>query len=255
MADGPDPPDPDTARTPRQERRDGDVAGEDPAARPVVRRTDLSASVGDYLKAIWLLGKEGPAATGDLARALGVTAPSVTGMLGKLKRLGFIRYRRYYGAELTERGREEALRLVRRHRLLETFLLRDLGFRWDEVHREAEAMEHVMSERFTERLADHLGQPTHDPHGDPIPRPDGSMPRTPSTALGGVALGRRFTVSRVLSQDAAVLAYVTELGIGPGSELEVRGREPVGNLLTVRVGERDVAVSRELAALILGRVH
>ncbi len=219
------------------------------------KRTDLSTSVGDYLKAIWVLARDGPAATGDLARALGVTAPSVTGMFGKLKRLGLIRYRRYYGAELTDAGRAEALRLVRRHRLLETFLLRELGFRWDEVHREAEAMEHVMSERFTERLADHLGQPTHDPHGDPIPRSDGSLPRTPSTALVDVAAGKRFTVSRVLSQDPAVLSYVTEVGLGPGSELAVRGREPLGNLLTIEVEGAPVAVSRELASLILGRVH
>jgi len=232
--------------------------GEDPVDLAVVsgavNPADLSASVGDYLKAIWVLGRDGPATTGDLARVLGVTAPSVTGMLGKLKRLGLIRYRRYYGAELTEDGRAEALRLVRRHRLLETFLIRDLGFSWDEVHREAEAMEHVMSERFTERLADHLGQPTHDPHGDPIPRADGSLPTTPSTALGDVAVGRRFIVSRVLSQDPDVLAYITEHGLGPGSELEVRGREPVGNLLRVSVEGEGVAVSRELAGLILGRV-
>lgn len=217
--------------------------------------TGLSTSVGDYLKAIWVLAPEGPASTGDIARALGVTAPSVTGMLGKLKRLGLIRYRPYYGAELTAEGRREALRLLRRHRLLETFLIRDLGYGWDEVHAEAEAMEHVMSERFTARLATHLGEPSHDPHGDPIPRADGSVPRSPSTALSDVPVGRRFSVSRVLSQDPEVLGYVTELGLGPGAEVRVERREPRGGLVVVRRGDAEVAVSRDLASVMLGALE
>lgn len=215
--------------------------------------TTLSTSVGDYLKAIWVVGNEGPASTGDIARELEVTAPSVTGMLGKLKRLGLIEYRRYYGAELTDAGREAALRLIRRHRLLETFLFRDLGFSWDEVHEQAETMEHVMSERFTERLAEHLGQPSHDPHGDPIPRPDGSLPNTPSAVLADVAVGRRFYVSRVLSQDTEVLGYLKRLGIEPGAELTLQGREPRGNAVQLRVGAAPpIALSRELASVVLG---
>jgi len=219
------------------------------------RKASLSTSVGDYLKAIWVIARDEPAATGDIARALGVTASSVTGMLGKLKRMGLIRYRPYYGAQLSVAGRAEALRLIRRHRLLETFLIRDLGYSWDEVHEEAEAMEHVMSGRFTERLADHLGQPTHDPHGDPIPRDDGSVPSTPSTGLCDVAVGQWFTVSRILSQDAEVLAYVTELGVHPGSRLRVEAKEPIGELLTVALGDELLSISRDLARLILGGVE
>ena len=215
-------------------------------------RTALSTSVGDYLKAIWVIARDGPAATGDIARALGVTASSVTGMLGKLKRMNLIRYKPYYGAQLTGVGRGEALRLVRRHRLLETFLIRDLGYTWDEVHEEAERMEHVMSVRFTERLAEHLGQPSHDPHGDPIPGDDGSVPATPSTALCDVREGADFTVSRILSQDADVLGYVTELGIGPGSVLHVEAREPLGDVMMVRFAGRRLSISRELGSLILG---
>lgn len=222
---------------------------------PTPAGTYLSTAVGDYLKAIWGIARDEPAGTGDIARALGVTASSVTGMLGKLKRLGLIRYRRYHGAQLTPAGRSEALRLIRRHRLLETFLIRDLGYSWDEVHEEAEAMEHVMSGRFTERLADHLGQPSHDPHGDPIPREDGRLPSTPSTGLCDVAVGRAFVVSRVLSQDAEVLAYATELGIHPGSRIRVESREPLGDLMTVRVDAGELSISRELARLILGAVQ
>lgn len=217
--------------------------------------SSLSASVGDYLKAIWVIARDEPAGTGDIARALGVNASSVTGMLNKLKRMGLIRYRPYYGAQLTADGRSEALRLVRRHRLLETFLIRDLGYSWDEVHEEAEAMEHVMSGRFTERLAAHLGQPSHDPHGDPIPRDDGTVPSTPSTGLCDVPAGKDFVVSRILSQDPEVLAYVTELGIGPGTQLRVESREPVGELLMVRADGRPLAISRELGRLILGAVR
>ncbi len=214
--------------------------------------TSLSTSVGDYLKAIWVIARDGPAGTGDIARSLEVKASSVTGMLGKLKRMGLIRYKPYYGAQLTRAGRSEALRLIRRHRLLETFLIRDLGYGWDEVHEEAERMEHVMSVRFTERLAAHLGQPTHDPHGDPIPGDDGRVPDTPSTALCEVPVGVEFTVSRILSQDADVLAYLTELGIEPGSVLVVAAKEPVGDLLSVRLGDEPLSISHELACVILG---
>ena len=215
-------------------------------------RTSLSTSVGDYLKAIWVIARDGPAGTGDIARALGVKASSVTGMLGKLKRMGLIRYKPYQGAQLTGAGRGEALRLVRRHRLLETFLIRDLGYAWDEVHEEAERMEHVMSVRFTERLAEHLGQPSHDPHGDPIPQDDGTVPATPSTALCEVPVGAAFTVSRILSQDPDVLAYVTELGVGPGTVLRVEAKEPLGEMLTIRLGSEHLSISHELACLILG---
>lgn len=231
------------------------IAAATPAATPSATPSaaPLSASVGDYLKAIWVVGPDGPAATGDIARELDVTAQSVTGMLGKLKRMGLIEYQRYYGAELTPEGRAQALRLIRKHRLLETFLIRDLGFSWDEVHEQAEAMEHVMSDRFTDRLAEHLGQPTHDPHGDPIPRPDGTLPVTPDAVLAEVEVGRRFRVSRVLSQDAEVLAYLERLRIRPGAQLTVLGREPRGNMLELRVADAPpLALSRELASVVLG---
>jgi DtxR family Mn-dependent transcriptional regulator len=130
--------------------------------------SDLSVSVGDYLKALWLRSQDGSVSTGDLAMHLAVSPPSVTGMLNKLKKLGLVTYERYYGAQLTPQGRQEALRLIRRHRLVETFLIDYLDYTWEEVHQEAELMEHAMTDRFTERLAKRLGQPLFDPHGDPI---------------------------------------------------------------------------------------
>ncbi len=223
----------------------------------------LSSSVGDYLKTIWLLSTNGGGSvgTGEIARELGVTAPSVTGLLGKMHSHGLVIYQPYTGAELTAEGLREAVRLVRRHRLLETFMITELGFGWDEVHAEAELMEHVVSDEFTERLAKHLGQPQFDPHGDPIPRADGSMPTAPHTPLALLQMGERFVVHRVPSQESEVLAYLESMGVEPGAELRLKQREPGGNLLILeRTGPgepgatQQVSLSREMAGLVLGQV-
>lgn len=222
----------------------------------------LSSSVGDYLKAIWLLAETDAAATGEIARALGVTAPSVTSMLGKMRGLGLVSYVPYRGAILTVRGRKEALRLLRRHRLLETFMINELGFGWEEVHAEAELMEHVISDAFTERLALHLGEPEFDPHGDPIPRADGTLPAAPEAPLAGLSPGQRFKVHRVLSQDSDVLSYLIELGVRPGAVLRLLSVEPGGNLMRFELtGEARAdgapaapfPLSKKLAAIVLGK--
>ena len=128
-----------------------------------------SSSVGDYLKAVWEVAgsPEEAAVTKDVAARLSVSPASVTNMFVRLQEMGLVEYERYQGAVLTDRGLEEALRLVRRHRLIETFLLRYLGYPWEKVHEEAEKLEHAVSDEFTRRLADFLGHPDHDPHGDP----------------------------------------------------------------------------------------
>lgn len=219
-----------------------------------VRSRDLSVSVGDYLKALWLCSHDGSVSTGDLATHLAVSPPSVTGMLNKLKKLGLVTYERYYGAQLTPQGEQEALRLIRRHRLVETFLIDYLNYSWEEVHQEAELMEHAMTDRFTERLAKRLGQPLFDPHGDPIPRADGTIPDQPSIPLAEVPIGKRLEVTRVRSQDADILQYITSLGVKPGAEVEVTAREPYGGLLQITLNGLQQAVSRELASLIEGQV-
>ena len=138
---------------------------------------DPSSSVGDYLKAVWeLTGASGGAAsTKEVAGRLSVSPASVSGMFGRLREMRLVEYERYRGATLTDAGRAEALRLVRRHRLIETFLLEHLGYPWEEVHGEAERLEHAVSDAFTERLAELLGHPARDPHGDPIPGADGTL--------------------------------------------------------------------------------
>jgi DtxR family transcriptional regulator, Mn-dependent transcriptional regulator len=145
-----------------------------------------SSSVGDYLKAILELSREGAASTKDVADRLSVSAASVSNMFVRLQEMGLADYERYRGASLTQAGRVEALRLLRRHRLIETFLLRSLGYSWEDVHAEAERLEHSVSDGFTERLAEFLAHPTHDPHGDPIPAADGSLePDDSFPPLGG----------------------------------------------------------------------
>ncbi|HEX7022372.1 MAG TPA: metal-dependent transcriptional regulator [Trueperaceae bacterium] len=216
--------------------------------------SNISSSVGDYLKAIWILGGGKLVTTRALAEHLGISPASVSGMLGRLQETGLILHERYRGVRLTQAGQSEALRLLRRHRLLETFMIEHLGYGWDEVHDEAESIEHAISDRFTERLAILLDRPSHDPHGDPIPNADGTLPDTPNTPLAEVAIGETLEVARLLTQDADLLTYLANLGISPGRHVEVVGREPLGGLVNVVIsGQREV-LSKELALLVRGAV-
>ena len=214
----------------------------------------LSSSVGDYLKAIWAVANTAPASTSELAEHLNISAASVSAMLSKLQEMGLVEYERYRGVRLTELGQHEALKLIRRHRLLETFLIEYLSYTWDEVHEEAEAIEHAISDRFTKRLAALLDHPSHDPHGDPIPNADGTLPDTPNTPLTEVDIGEMLQVSRLWTQDADILAYLAKLGIQPGQRVQVREREPLGGLLHITVKEERTVISKELATLVRGEV-
>ena len=214
-----------------------------------ISSTELSDAVGDYLKALWSLTHaqqqetrqearhaDLPAvSTNDLATHLGITAPSVTGMLNKLAKRGLVDYQRYHGAILTPAGQQEALRLIRRHRLIETFLYDYLEYSWDEIHEEAEVMEHTMSDRFTERLAAKLGHPTVDPHGDPIPSAEGTLPQRVSALLVDLEVTESLQVTRILSQDSHVLHYLLAAGIQPQSNVRIVAIEPLGHLLQLHV--------------------
>ncbi|MDN5698014.1 MAG: metal-dependent transcriptional regulator [Rubrobacter sp.] len=183
-----------------------------------------SSSVGDYVKAIWELA-EAPAdgaSTKDIAARLSVAPASVTNMLIRLQERGLVQYERYRGAVLTDEGRSEALRLIRRHRLIETFLLEHLGYSWQEVHDEAEKLEHAVSDLFTERLAELLSYPNHDPHGHPIPKPDGSLPAEELFALSEAEDEQSVVISRVSDDNASRLSYLGERGLVPGSRIRVR---------------------------------
>ena len=193
----------------------------------------LSPSVGDYLKAIWEVGGSGAASTKDVADQLSISSASVSNMFVRLQEMGLVEYERYQGASLTERGREEALRLLRRHRLIETFLLEHLGYSWQEVHEEAERLEHAVSDSFTERLAKFLGHPAYDPHGYPIPASDGTLEPDDSFPLAAAATGQRIRIFRVGPEDTSKLTFLGERGLVPGRVLEVKEVRAVDGVVTV----------------------
>ncbi len=210
-----------------------------------------SSSVGDYLKAIWEISEEGAASTKDVANRLSISSASVSNMFVRLRDMGLADYERYQGASLTEAGRVEALRLLRRHRLIETFLLECLDYSWDEVHEEAERLEHSVSDAYTERLAEFLGHPEHDPHGDPIPAKDGSLEPDDSFPLAEAAAGQRIRVFRVGPEDAPALAVLKESGLLPGQVLTVREVRTLDGVVTV---EDEDGETRTLGGPLAGAV-
>ena len=186
------------------------------------------------MKAVWdLTGASGGiAGTKDVAGRLSVSPASVTNMFVRLQERGLVEYERYRGVSLTGRGRAEALRLVRRHRLIETFLLEHLGYSWRDVHAEAERLEHTVSDEFTERLAEFLGHPGYDPHGDPIPAADGTLEPDPSFPLDETEAGRRVRIRKV-GDDDPMLQYLGERGLVPGRMLVVRQVRDLDGVVTV----------------------
>jgi DtxR family transcriptional regulator, Mn-dependent transcriptional regulator len=207
--------------------------------------SERPSSVGDYLKAILELSREGAASTKDVADRLSVSAASVSNMFVRLQEMGLADYERYRGASLTQAGRVEALRLLRRHRLIETFLLRSLGYSWEDVHAEAERLEHSVSDGFTERLAEFLAHPTHDPHGDPIPKADGSLEPDDSFSLSVAAAGQLVRIYRVGDEEAAKLAYLEEHGLMPGRLLKVKEVRAVDGVVTVEDAEGEPRILGE----------
>lgn len=192
--------------------------GEVPSDGPRLERPSLSRSQEDYLKQIFLLGNGVESvSTRDLSKRLNVRPASATGMIQRLAEQGLVNHEPYRGVSLTDGGRRVALEMLRHHRLLETFLERVLGYGWDEVHEEAERLEHVISERFEARIAETLGHPTRDPHGDPIPDADLRLPAgAGEVRLGGLAVGDAATLTRVGTQDKDSLCVLGRFGLVPG---------------------------------------
>jgi DtxR family transcriptional regulator, Mn-dependent transcriptional regulator len=208
-----------------------------------------SSAVEDYTKAIYALQQrdEGAVSTNALADRLGVTPASASGMVKRLGELGLVIHERYHGVELTEAGRRVALEVIRHHRLLELYLVQSLGVPWDRVHEEAEVLEHVLSEELEELIARKLGDPTHDPHGDPIPTRELEIEEAVTASLESLEAGARGTFARVSDSEPEMLRYLAERGIAPGDELEVVERQPFGGPLFVRFGDQVHALGGELA--------
>jgi DtxR family Mn-dependent transcriptional regulator len=214
-----------------------------------------SPAVQDYLKAVYQLGEaaetEGPITTSQVADALAVTTASASNMLKKLDALGYVDQVKRQGVELTDAGRQAALEVIRHHRLLETYLHTRLGMSWDEVHREAEVLEHHVSEALAARIDEELGHPERDPHGHPIPTIAGQVASHPSKRLSELAEGGSATVGRVDDRDDALLRFLAERGLVPEARVEVLGHAPFGGPISVRVGgERVVDVPPEAARAV-----
>ncbi len=208
----------------------------------------------DYLKTIYAMASHGePVTTGGLAHQLGVSSPSVSAMAKRLESEQLLE-RPDGGWRLTERGEQSALRVIRRHRLAETFLARALGMAWDEVHAEAEILEHAMSERLEERIDTALGHPTHDPHGDPIPPRYGHHDESVGQPLDTAPLGCRFRIERVSDRDSAALRYLAALGVALGVVVDVEDQEPFGGPRWVRIEGVRHALGAPLSRLIHGQV-
>jgi DtxR family Mn-dependent transcriptional regulator len=215
------------------------------ATREFVR----SQAVEDYAKAIFALeGRSSqPVSTTALAARLGITPGSVSAMLRKLEELGLITHVPYRGVRLTPKGRRLALEMVRHHRLLELFLAEALEMSWDRVHAEAEVLEHVLSEDLEALIAAKLGNPTIDPHGDPIPTAELELEERATRCLESLEPGDRGTFVRVSDSDPEMLRYLGDCGIAPGDRFEVRSRQPFGGPLFLSFGERDQTIGGELA--------
>ncbi len=206
----------------------------------------LSASIEDYIKTIYYLEAEDQRPTTKrIAGRLGVKMASVTGMVKHLAAEGYLRHKPYYGVLLTDKGRRVALATLRRHRIIELFLVETLGLGWDEVDADADALEHAVSDKLVERIYEYLGHPDVDPHGSPIPTRDGQVRTHGRTVLADIAVGAKGKVERVSDSDAAFLRYLTESGIRIGTAFAVTKRAPFDGPVTLRVGRRSVILGLE----------
>ncbi len=219
-------------------------------ARPVPR-AELTQSMENYLKAIYEIAEHAErASTSSIAERMGIAPSSVTAMVKKLAELRLVTHEPYQGVSLTHVGQMAAAEVVRHHRLIEKYLAEALGVPWDRVHDEAEKLEHVISEDLEDRIADALGHPERDPHGAPIPARDGSIARVDARRLSDVEASERVVVVEVDDRDSALLRYLGERGLYPGTGVEILSVEPYGGSLTLRVGDGEFSIGREAAAEI-----
>jgi DtxR family Mn-dependent transcriptional regulator len=206
---------------------------------PLEHTASRTPAVEDYAKAIYALERRGgEVSTNALAERLGVTAASASGMVKRLCELGLVEHKPYHGVSLTDDGRRVALEVMRHHRLLELYLVQSLGVSWDRVHQEAEVLEHVLSEELEELIAAKLGDPTIDPHGDPIPTRELTIEEGATESLQDLHAGARGVFTRVSDSDPDMLRFLADRGIAPGDQLEVIEKQPFDGPLFVRFGDQ-----------------
>lgn len=210
-------------------------------------------AIEDYLKTIYSLAEsESPVSTSRIAEARQVKPASVTSMLRRLAELNLVNYEKHYGVTLTESGEKIALEVLRHHRLLELYLMEALGFSWDEVHEQADLLEHVISEKLEERIAAALGHPTLDPHGDPIPAKDGSMVVQETQPLAALTAGEEMQVARIVDDaNSEMLRHLADLGLKPGVMVQVTAVAPFDGPLTIEVEGQSQLIGHKVACAVL----
>jgi DtxR family Mn-dependent transcriptional regulator len=207
----------------------------------------LSTAMREYLAEIYRLQEDSPTvSTTSLAERLAVTAPAVPRMLKRLKSAGFVKHVPYQGVELTDLGREEALRELRRHRVLEVFLVQVMGFEWYEVHQHAEDLGKGLNDVVVQRMAEMTGFPQRCPHGEPIPDEEGVLPEIKDTCLINLTVGHKGEISRVRTDESERLAYFSTLGVIPGAAFEILGRAPFNGPMRLRFGREEIVLGVEL---------
>jgi DtxR family Mn-dependent transcriptional regulator len=208
----------------------------------------LSQSVEDYLKAIYLLEIDGVVATtNNIAESLSVSSASVTNMFKKLAKLQLINHKSYRGAELTKAGEKIALEVIRHHRLLELYLKEMMGYSWDQVHDEAEKLEHHISEQFEDKIAELLNDPTHDPHGDPIPSKEGVVPEMASLAITDADENESYIIGRVRDQDPELLRFLEKSGIIPGVKVTILEKTPFDGPVKIKLEDKETTIGNSVA--------
>lgn len=213
----------------------------------------LSLTEENYLKAIYHLSEGGTKSvlTNELAEAMSTKAASVTDMIKKLSLKDLISYEKYYGVNVTNSGKTEALLVIRKHRLWETFLVQKLAFTWDEVHEVAEQLEHIHSVRLIDKLDEFLGFPKVDPHGDPIPDGKGKIKAQPQVSLDQLKEGYQGMITAVKDSDSNLLKYLDKIGAKPGKKIKVIGKEEYDDSMEIQVGDKKVSISKEVSKNIL----
>lgn len=225
-----------------------------PSGSSTQRNSLTHQAIEDYLKTIYALAEEeeGPVSTSRISEARDVKPASVTNMMQRLASLNLVTYEKHGGVTLTESGQRIALEVLRHHRLIELYLMEALGFSWDEVHEQADILEHVISEKLEERIAAALNHPTIDPHGDPIPAPDGTMETVVVQSLTTLGKGQRGRIARIVDDaNSEMLRYLADLGLTPGKKFVVLNTEPFDGPLTLHLDDEQTVIGHKVAASIL----
>ncbi len=217
------------------------------------RKSMLSLTEENYLKAIYHLSDGGSKSvlTNELAEAMNTKAASVTDMVKKLSAKEVISYEKYYGVNVTPKGKNEALMVIRKHRLWETFLVQKLGFSWDEVHEVAEQLEHINSARLIEKLDEFLGFPKVDPHGDPIPDHKGKLKVQPQITIDQLPIGYQGKIAAVKDSDSNLLKYLDKIGAKPGTKIKILGKEEYDESMEILIDDHRIFISKEVSQNIL----